>query len=346
MDRRVKIVDVARAAGTSIASASVALNGKPGVSPQTRSRILAVAEELGYRPDSTARRLRNERTHLLGVTFAIDMVFHSELVGHLYEAAGEAGWDLVLSGVTPTRPVERAVESLLRDRCEAVLLISPDMTDDALAALSRQTSAVALGAAVSVAGVDSARSDDRAGAALAVDHLVGLGHRDIAYVDAGPAALNSERRAGYEAAMWRHALGTRIRVLAAAPQKGGPVGEGLAVTEAAGAAVAEALLADGDLPTALVTYNDMLAVGIMLSLRGRGVRIPGDMSVIGYDDTHFARLDAISLTSVRQDGQRLAQAAVNCALARAEGRERPGGVARIVVPPHLVVRSTTSTPRP
>src|ERR1700712_3851474 len=116
MGPRVRITDVARAAGISIASASVALNGKPGVSDETRSRILAVAAELGYQPDTAAQRLRNERSRQVGVTFELDVAFHGQLLGHVYEAVEDAGLDLVLSGVTPTRTTRRAAESLLQDR--------------------------------------------------------------------------------------------------------------------------------------------------------------------------------------------------------------------------------------
>jgi DNA-binding LacI/PurR family transcriptional regulator len=118
-----------------------------------------------------------------------------------------------------------------------------------------------------------------------------------------------------------------------------------AVTEVAGAAAAERLLGEKDLPTALVTYNDRVAVGILLTLRSRGVRVPQDLSIVGYDDTRFAGLGPIALTSVHQDMDRLARAALDCALGRTNGRQPAGDAARILVTPRLVVRSTTSPPR-
>jgi DNA-binding LacI/PurR family transcriptional regulator len=162
----------------------VALRGKPGVSPETRSRIAAVAEELGYRPDITARRLRQDRSRLLGVTFSLAQAFHPDVVRHLYDAAAAHECDLVLSAVTSGRPVARAAENLLGDRCEALLLITSDMAPDGLATLGERAAVVTIGSEATAPGVDSVRSDDRAGMRAAVDHVAGLGHRSVTYVDA------------------------------------------------------------------------------------------------------------------------------------------------------------------
>ncbi|MFE5704324.1 LacI family DNA-binding transcriptional regulator [Rhodococcus koreensis] len=329
---RITIVDVARAAGTSVTSASVALRGKPGVSDGTRAHIAAVAAKLGYRPDAAARRLRQDRSHLLGVTFALDQAFHTDLVAHLYDAAAEVDHDLVLSAVTENRSASRAAESLLEDRCAALLLISPQITEEELAVLAdRSDTVVALGAQVAVPGVDSVRTDDRVGVTLVVDHLVGLGHRAIAYVDASPMPLNAERRDGYASAMRGHGLDRQVRVLPAAN------------TEEAGAALALRLLDEGDLPTALVAYNDMVAIGLILTLRGRGVSVPKDISIVGYDDTRAAGLASVDLSSVRQDGAQLARTAVRWATT--VGHDLPGTQQKALVAPQLILRSSTTGPR-
>ncbi|GGG26408.1 LacI family transcriptional regulator [Rhodococcoides trifolii] len=329
---RVTITDVARAAGTSTTSASVALRGTPGVSDETRAHIAAVAARLGYRPNIAARRLRQERSRLLGVTFALDQSFHSDLVTHLYGAVDAITYDLVLSAETAHRPAVRAAESLLQDRVEALLLISPEITDVELATIaSRAERVVAIGSEVTVPGVYSVRTDDRAGIGSVVDHLVELGHTDIAYAEAASVPLNAERRTAYMEAMRSHGLDEHVRVLSASN------------TEAAGAELAARLLIDPRLPTALIAYNDMLAIGLLLALKDGGVVVPQDVSIVGYDDTQSAGWSSVDLTSVRQDGAQLARIAVEWAT---EPGERDLGNERTeLVAPQLIVRSTTALPR-
>ncbi|GAA1863910.1 LacI family DNA-binding transcriptional regulator [Pseudonocardia ailaonensis] len=325
MGGRITIVDVARRAGTSVSSASVALRGEPGVSEETRRRILRTADELGYRPDRRARTLREQHSRLLGVTYGVDEAFHAEVVGHLYRAVADTGYDLVLSATTRDRGEPAAVESLQRDRCAALVLVSPEMSAAELGALRVPT--VLVGSELTAASVDSVHADDRLGIALAVGHLVGAGHRDVHYVDGGRAVLSRTRREGYLAAMAAHGLADRARVL--------PGG----ADEESGVAAAGTLLAGPVVPTGVLTHNDMTAFGLLLALRARGVAVPGRMSVVGYDDTRLAALRSIELTSVSQDPAALAAAAIGRAIARAEGS--PGPATEHVTPPRLVVRGSS-----
>ena len=327
---RVTIVDVARRAGTSVSSASVALRGEPGVSDGTRARILRTADELGYRPDQRARMLREHRSRLLGVTYGVTAAFHAQVVEHLYRAAAEAGHDLVLSATTPDRLAAVAVESLLQDRCAALVLISPELDAHELEVLSRRVPVVLIGSELRAESVDSVHADDRLGVALAVGHLVAAGHRDIHYVDGGRAVLSDTRREGYLGAMATHGLTGHARVLT-----GG-------ADEEAGVAAAGALLARPTTPTAVLAHNDATAFGLLLTLRAQGVDVPGRISVVGYDDTRLAALRTIDLTSVSQDPATLAAVAIRSAIARAEGRPGPG--TEHVVPPLLVPRSSSGPP--
>jgi len=329
---RVTIIDVARAAGTSTTSASVALRGTPGVSDETRAHIAAVAERMGYRPNVAARRLRQERSRLLGVTFALDQSFHSDLVTHLYGAVEATTHDLVLSAVTERRSAARAAESLLQDRVEALLLVSPDISAADLSVLATRADViVTIGAAVEADGVYSVRTDDLAGITSVVDHLAALGHRDIAYIDAAALPLNTERRTAYAAAMRAYGLGSFVRFLPASN------------TEAAGAELAGKLLAAQSLPTAVVAYNDMVAIGLLLALRDAGVSVPQDVSIVGYDDTRSAGWSSVDLTSVKQNGAELARIATMWAT---EGTAKPEESRTELVPPRLVTRSSTAAPRP
>lgn len=144
---RTTIVDVARAAGTSVSSASEALRGKPGVSDRTRTRVLNAAQRLGYQPDERARLLRLRKSPLLGVTFSVDRTFHANVIENLYHAADQTGYDFVLSATTPTRPEAKAIENLLRDRCETLILISPEIDEAQLEDLSTRASVVTMRAA-------------------------------------------------------------------------------------------------------------------------------------------------------------------------------------------------------
>jgi DNA-binding LacI/PurR family transcriptional regulator len=326
------IVDVARAAGTSVSSASVALRGESGVSERTRTRILQAARRLGYQPDQRARLLREQQSRVLGVTFSVNQTFHADMIENLYHAADAAGYDLVLSAMTPTRSESQAIDNLLRDRAETLILISPEITESQLEDLSTRASVVTVGTDLRVEGVDSVGSDDHQGITDAVDHLVALGHRSIAYIDGGTTAMSSTRRNSYRDAMKAHRLGRHLRVFTGNP------------TEESGVGIATRILDERrELPTAVLAHNDMIALGLLLTLRSRGIAVPGDISVIGYDNTRMAALTTVQLTSVSQDAARLAQTAVERAITRAEN---PVSAKEIVTPAHLVVRETSGPPRP
>lgn len=324
---RVTIVDVARRAGTSVSSASVALRGEPGVSEATRRRVLSAAELLGYRPDRRARTLRAQRSQLLGVVYTVADPFHAAVVESLYGVADPLGYGLVLGGVTGSRTASRAGEDLLQERCDALLLVSPRMDTDELETLSGRVPAVLVGSDLEAPGVDVVRSDDARGVAAAVGHLVGEGHRDVWFVDGGPAVLAAERRSGYRDAMVAHGLAEHVRLL------------GGRADEESGVGAAELLLREPRRPTAVLAHNDLTAFGVLLTLRRAGVEVPAEISVVGFDDTRLARLAGVELSSVDQQPGVLAEEALRRAVERAEGATGPA-VRRVLVP-RLVVRGSS-----
>ncbi|MHA6805036.1 LacI family DNA-binding transcriptional regulator [Salinifilum ghardaiensis] len=330
---RATIADVARAAGTAVSTASVALRGESGVSERTRVHVLEVARRLGYRPDQRARHLRQRDPQLIGVTFAAGQVFHVDVLDELYRATDELGYDLVLSATTAERSAERAVDDLLRDRCRTLVLISPELDEQQLVAASEQATVVAIGSEVSAPGVDSVRSDDRQGITDAVDHLVGLGHRSVTYIDGGTSAMSGTRREAYRAAMERHGLGDAVRVVGGRP------------TEECGVDIAASYV-DGTaaLPGAVLAHNDMIAIGLVLTLRAGGIAVPGDVSVIGYDNTATAALRTVQLTSVSQDSAALARRAARRAVLRAEEAGEAAPAEEIVTPVQLVQRTSCGAP--
>jgi DNA-binding LacI/PurR family transcriptional regulator len=325
--RRPRLEDVAARVGMSPASVSMVLSNAPGPSAATRQRVLEAAAELGYRPDRTASLLARRRTHLVGVLMEVGSVFHAELVTDLHEAAERRGYDVVLSAVTRTRDERRAVETLVDFRCEALVLLGPVAPADQLAALDRQLPVVVIGRRVAGGGVDVVRSADGEGVGQAVDHLAGLGHRAIAYVDGGKGQIASDRRRGYRTAMRRHRLADQIRVLPGDH------------TEAAGTRAARALLSAGTLPSAVVAFNDRCALGLLDAFNRAGVEVPAGISVVGYDDSSLARLAHVNLTTVSQDAARQAEHALAAAVERLDdGRTAHR---EVVLAPHLVVRGTT-----
>ncbi|MBT0771581.1 LacI family DNA-binding transcriptional regulator [Kineosporia sp. J2-2] len=326
---RVTLADVAERAGVSTALVSIVMRDAPGASPQTRERVRQVAGELGYQPDRRARLLRSGRTRLLGVVFSVQHAFHGDLVTGLYAAAEKAGYELALSAITPQRDEQRAVAGLMAERCEALIVMSLDSSAAQLSELAARMPLVVLTRNVRDPDVDVVRNDDRRGLHLAVDHLVELGHRRIAHLDGGRAPGSAERRRGYREAMERHGLEAGARVVA-----GG-------VTEADGATAARELLAD--LPTAVTVFNDRVATGLLGVVRGAGLDVPGDLSVLGFDDDRLARLGYIDLTTVGQDAQALTELAVRRAVDRIEGR--PVTHPHLVTPPQLVLRGTTGPVR-
>ncbi|MGY1731683.1 LacI family DNA-binding transcriptional regulator [Geodermatophilus sp. SYSU D01045] len=328
--RRPRLADVAAEAGVSPATASLVLRGAPGPSDATRERVLGAAARLGYRPDRAASLLARRRSRLIGVLMDVRSTFHAQLVEDLHEAAEEHGYDLVLSTVTRTRDEERAVETLLDSRCEALLLLGPEAPAARLGALDRQLPVVAVGRPVPSAGVDVVRAADDEGVALAVDHLVALGHRRIVHVDGGRGVIASARRRGYREAMRRHGLDGHLRVVA------GDHGE------AAGARAARTLFGPGERPTAVVAYNDASAVGLLDALLRAGVAVPGEVSVVGYDDSPLSRLAHVDLTTVSQESRELVRHAVAAVVERLDGGRTEHR--EVVVPPRLVVRGTTAAP--
>ena len=328
--RRVTMEDVAARAGVSRALVSIVFRGVAGASDETRARVLAAAADLDYRPDTRASRLGRGRTRMLGVTFAVGHAFHGEVLRSLYTEADAVGYEVVLSGVTPDRSDSAAVDTLLAERCEALVLVGSDLASRAMARFAEQLPVVSVLRSARAPGVGVVRTDDALGMRLAVEHLRGLGHERIGLLDGGRAPGAAERRQGYRRGM--HAAPGRHELV----MPGG-------LTELDGAAAARAFLAmDAPRPTGVVAFNDRCALGFVDVVRQAGLRVPADVSVVGFDDIEQAGYPHVSLTTVRQDASRLGAEAVRTVTARLDdaGAEPTSAV----VEPELVVRSSTAPP--
>jgi DNA-binding LacI/PurR family transcriptional regulator len=325
--RRPTLEDVAAEAGVSRALVSIVMRGVAGASEQTRQRVVAVAADLGYRPDARARLLASGHSRQIGVVFGMAGRFHLELLDGLYAAAEKVGYELILSALTPSRDERRAVETLLDFRCEAVILIGPDV---GVPVVAGRLPVAVIGWQVKDPSVDVIRTSDTEGMRQAVDHLIGLGHERISHADGGSGQVSAARRRAYRAAMRRRGLGRYVHVV-----RGG-------INQEDGAAAARTL-ADQTLPSAVIAYNDDVAAGLHETLSRTGIRVPDDVSIVGWDDSSLSRLPHLDLTTVRQDAEEMTRLAVERSVARLTGE--PIADRESVLSPQLITRSSTGPSR-
>lgn len=323
--------DVAREAGVSRSLVSLVFQGSPKVADATRARVVAVAEDLGYRPNALARSLASSRTSTIGILVDdLRNPFFAKALTALEDAAAAAGSRALLAdGRRDARREEEAVRTFADHRVDGVVAVSPRLADGTLAELARLVPIVVLER--DVAGIDVVMHDERLGAHLVIDHLVELGHTHITHIDGGRGAGAAPRREGYREAMAAHGLMAGVDVIA---------GE---YTEDGGRTAALAMLQRGELPTAVFCANDAIAAGVASVLDEHGIEVPDAISLVGYDDTTLAELRLLSLTSVRQPLDLLAEAAIAALDARI--REPGAPRARTIVPPSLVVRRSSAPPR-
>lgn len=329
------MADVAERAGVSRTLVSFILDGKPGASDETRRRVLAIAEEIGYRPDAAARLLAQGRSRTLGVMMDVRQLFQAEMVTHLYPAAEHLGYEVLLSANLPDRTEARVAESLLSHRCGALILLGPTGSERFLTDLATRVPVVIacrrLPTAILGSSLATVRTNDAKGIREAVDYLAGLGHRAIHHVDGGHDPGSADRSRAYKAAMRAHGLADEITVIPGAHN------------EDAGANAARAMLAAPALPTAVLAGNDRCALGILDVFTRAGVDVPGEVSLMGYDDTRLSENPRIDLTTIHQDAPDLARGAVELAVQMLiDGAPRHRDV---VLEPKLVVRGTTAGAR-
>jgi DNA-binding LacI/PurR family transcriptional regulator len=351
----VSITDIARAAGVAPSTVSRALQNHPRISPERCAAIQALAREMGYRPSQVARSLVTGRTQALGVVVTdVTDPFVAEVLTGAEIAARAAGYTLLFA--TSHRDPEREMEAaqLLVGRQVDGLLVISSRTAGRYSLLQRRgvhqsavqharqpepiARATADEAHLPVVLVNneqpgphiySVRMDNRSGAAEAVAYLRDLGHRHIAYL-AGPGAgrSNQERLEGY-----------RLGLLAGSEELAAYVIPGSGRLEDGPRALA-VMLALPKRPTAILCYNDLAAIGLLAAAHAANVRVPHDLSVVGYDNIPISAFTIPPLTTIRQPSQLMGEKAVNLCLAALAGEPAAG----VVLTGELVKRATTSPP--
>jgi DNA-binding LacI/PurR family transcriptional regulator len=324
--------DVAREAGVSRALVSLVMREQPNVSADRRRRVVDAAGRLGYRPNAMARSLASRRTRTVGVVLDdLRNPFFAEIASGVEELASELGYQLLLgSGGRVARRESSALATLLEYRVDGVILVSPRMPAADIAAACSEVPVVMVGRRLRNVDADFVVIDERHGTELVLDHLRGLGHERIAHVDGGRGAGGPQRRSSYLRGMRDRGLADRAQVIA---------GD---FTEDAGTNAARRLLADPQLPTAVFAANDLVAAGLLGGLDRAGVAVPGDVSIVGYDNIGIAHLAHVSLTTIDQPRGEMGRLGLQLLLDRIERRR--ASVVR-VIEPTLVVRSTTAPPR-
>jgi LacI family transcriptional regulator len=331
------IKDVAVRAGVSVASVSRVLNDSKPVSPQTRARVLQAVNDLHYSIDQRARALRRQQSGTLGLVVAeVRNPFFTEAIHSIEAVAYEHNYRLLLCNSDEDPERERLhLEALIAQRIGGIIVMPVTQSGRSLlSAIHHGIPLVCLDRRVEDLEVDSVLVDNIAGVRQAVAHLVALGHRRIGHIGGRVITPTLERLTGYrqELAAWGIA---EEEVL---------VRIGPGVLEDSGYREALALLDLPNPPTAIFVNNSPLALGTLAAVRDRGLHIPEEISVVGFDDAPWSALLDPPLTLVAQPTDALGRAAASLLVERVE--RRSGTPTRhIVLPPRLVVRASTAPPR-
>lgn len=321
--------DVASRAGVSRALVSLVMRNSPKVSERSRVAVLEAAEELGYRRNLMAHHLASRCTMTIGLVLNdLHNPFFAEMTDGIHEAALEAGYRIVINtGLRSLAGEKAAIDTFLEFRTDGIILVGSELSADELEALASETNLVVAARVSTADSYDTVSIDDRLGARMVVDHLVDLGHRRIAHIDGGPGAGARKRREGYKAAMEQRGLSKHVRIV---------TGE---YSEQAGTVGVDKLLSEGEMPTAIFSANDLMATGVLDRLQFEGLKVPDDVSLVGFDNTAVAALHQMSLTTVDQPCELLGQLAARYLIERLD-EEREESLHHLLKP-SLVCRSTS-----
>ncbi|UBU18195.1 substrate-binding domain-containing protein [Nonomuraea gerenzanensis] len=329
---RPSIRRVADLAGVSATTVSHTLNGRRPVAEETRRRVLEAIEELGYQPNVLARGLRTSRSQTIGLIIPdITNPFYPALARGLQDVLGPAGYDQIISNTDGVRRVEQAaIEQMIARQVDGLAFaVFHTHAADLRPVIEAGIPVVRLGGRLVQRGVDVVHSDDEGGAAEATRHLLARGYRRIAFV-CGPAAEGpaAERVAGYRAAL---------------AEAGVPAGQALVshteFSRAGGAEGVARLLALPEPPDAVLCANDVMAIGALDVAARRGLRVPEDLAVMGFDDIDAAGLVSPGLTTMANPAREIGQATAVRLLERLRGTiDEPS--TELVVPARLVRRQS------
>ena len=329
------ISDVARLSGVSKRTVSRVINNSPMVRKATREKVQSVIDELSYRPNVQARGLAARRSYLVGMIYDNrDPLYTDEAQRGALSVCGELGYELVI------HPCDRSSDSLTREalgfvdrsNLDGVIVLPPVSENNDLAGVfgDAQIPYVRLASI----GLDTADrvviANERSAVAAMADYLVNLGHRNIGYI-MGPEGRKStrERLEGFCDALQKHGCALREEMITRG-----------AYTFESGIACARTLLEMSEPPTAIFASNDEMAAGVIYTAQEMGVKVPGDLSVAGFDDSNLATRIRPSLTTIRRPVREMARLATTKLIASIDGRVDEARVG-IFLDPVLIIRDST-----
>jgi len=328
---RVKMADVARTAGVSVATVSKVVNGRYGVAQSTLARVQEVIDDLGYEASLGARSLRRHRTNVLGILVAEFEPFSTELLKGASAAVAATGYEL-LAYSGGGRGGDVGWERRYLSRLSGTLIDGAIIVTPTVVAANHGVPVVAVDPHTGPSGTPTIDSDNRAGAVLATESLIALGHRRIGFLG-GRVDLDSaqQREDGFRHAMAAAGIAVDESLVA--------IG-GYRPETADGPA--RALLDRPEPPTAVFAANDLSAIQVMTVARGLGMTLPDDLSVIGFDNVPESALAFPPLTTINQPLQQMGAEALRMLVDLIDGRERPSHVR---LSTELVVRASCAPPR-
>ena len=331
-ERRPTLETVAARAGVSRSLVSLVLRGSPSVSPARREAVLRAVAELGYRPNAAARVLAERKSNTIGVLLNdLRQPWFADMLDGLTPALHAGGKAILLGDGRIDRMMDEALTwSFLDLGVDGLVIAGSSPATPAITNMAGKIPTVAVGGMdPDLPHVDVLANDNHLGGALAVRHLVEFGHRRIAHISGLPSAAGLVRMEAYQDAMRLAGLGGLIQV------------EAGDMTEEGGyqAAVRLLTLTAAERPTAIFAANDLSCVGALSAAAALGVRVPGELSLVGFDNSSLARLRVLWLTSVDGAAHAMGQEAARMLLARIS---RPGAPREVtLMAPRLVVRGSS-----
>ncbi|MEQ1769202.1 MAG: LacI family DNA-binding transcriptional regulator [Devosia sp.] len=330
---RVTIRTVAEDAGVSVAAVSKVLRDAYGVSESLRGRVQASIARLNYRPHAAARGMRGQ-TYTLGFLIPdLRNPFFADIMAGMNAALERTQYQTLLGVSDSTAPIESALfESMIDRQMDGIMVIGPRMLTPEVMRIAERVPLVLIAYhAKPGANFDTVNNNDQLGARLVVQHLVANGYKNIAFLSQqldGPSdsMVTSHRELGFRAAMKEAGLTRNVQVVVARQ------------TPRETQAVARHLLQSRNRPEAIFCWTDFIALEVLSVAREMGLSVPGDLAVVGYDNTSYCDLEQNALTSVDQSGQVLGLQAARLLIERIEGRSEPEN---FIVTPRLVARSSS-----
>ena len=330
--RKPTLETVAARAGVSKSLVSLVLRNSPKVSTASREAVMRAVAELGYRPNAAARLLAERQSRTVGVLLNdLHQPWFADMLDGLTPALQAGGKHILLGDGRIDRMMDETLTwSFLDLGVDGLILAGSIPVSQAIFDIASKIPTVAVGGrglGLDLPHVDVLANDNHLGGELAVRHLFDLGHTRIAHISGLPSTAGSLRMQGYEDTMRAVGLGGRILI---------ETGD---MTEEGGYRAAVRLLSRPDRPTAIFAANDLTCVGALSAAAALGVQVPGELSLVGFDNSLLARLRALWLTSVDSTPHAMGQQAARMLLARIERPDTPGQTQ--LMPPRLEVRGSS-----